>query len=456
MDIQIRGAREHNLKGIDANIGDGLTVVTGISGSGKTSLVFDTLYHEARRRLLDVISTSRPGGWRHQLAPAQVDSIAGLGPAIAVGQNVLNRNPLSTLASASGLHPFLRLLYTNYGLRHCPTCGTALSVLTEDEIVEQLLRLAEEQPPIRVLAPLFHNARGSHRTLLQLLAREFGGEALRVDGRPFPSTPLDPRQAHDLEVEVGLLDASASAMGAREAVQRAAALGTHAVTAYGSDSSVTLASASVCAMCGTWFRDLEPKHFHLSCPHCEGTGCARCDKTGVHPQAAGVRWSGLRLPQLLSRSVTQVHRLFARATMPSTAKRLLSEIVRRLDALERVGLGYIALDRPSPTLSRGESQRVRLAIALASRLEDMLHVLDEPTIGQHPADVARFLPAFRELTGPVVYIEHDRVAAAVADHAIDLGPGAGREGGQVIFSGPSTQPTSTICRTSMSRSLSAG
>lgn len=435
MYIQIRGAREHNLKDIDVDIGDGLTVVTGISGSGKTSLVFDTLYHEARRRLLDVISTSRPGGWRHQLAPAQVDSIVGLGPAVAVGQNVLNRNPLSTLASASGLHPFLRLLYTNYGLRHCPTCGTALSVLSEDEIVEQLLRLAQQQPPLRVLAPLFHGLQGSHRTLLQLLTREFGAEALRVDGHPYESTPLAPQEPHDLEVEVGLLGASASALDVRQVVQRAAALGTHAVTACGSDSNVTLASASVCAMCGTWFSDLEPKHFHLSCPHCGGKGCARCDTTGMHPQAAGVRWSGLRLPELLSRSITQVHRIFAGATLPSTAERLLSEILRRLDTLERVGLGYIALDRPSPTLSRGESQRVRLAIALTSHLEDMLHVLDEPTIGQHPADVARFLPAFRQLAGPVVYVEHDRVAAAVADRAIDLGPGAGREGGQITFSG---------------------
>jgi excinuclease ABC subunit A len=434
-DIQIRGAREHNLKDIDVNIGDGLTVVTGISGSGKTSLVFDTLYHEARRRLLDVISTSRPGGWRHQLVPAQVESIVGLGPAIAVEQNVLNRNPLSTLASASGLHPFLRLLYTNYGLRHCPTCGTVLCVLSDDEIVEQLLRLAQQQPPLRLLAPLFHGLQGSHRTLLQLLAREFGAEALRVDGHPYQSAPLDAQEPHDLEVEIGLLEASTSAMDVRKAVQRAAALGTHAVTACGTDGNVTLASASVCAMCGTWFGNLEPKHFHLSCPHCGGTGCVRCDTTGMHPQAASVRWSGLRLPELLSRSVAQVHSLFAGATLPSTAERLHSEIMRRLGALERVGLGYITLDRPSPTLSRGESQRVRLAIALTSRLEDMLHVLDEPTIGQHPADVARFLPAFRELAGPVVYVEHDRVAATVADRAIDLGPGAGKEGGQVVFSG---------------------
>ena len=133
--------------------------------------------------------------------------------------------------------------------------------------------------------------------------------------------------------------------------------------------------------------------------------------------------------------MTRQRSLFAAAGLPSTAARLRVEIERRLEALRTVGLGYIALDRPSPTLSRGEAQRVRLAVALTSRLEDMLHVLDEPTVGQHPADVARLLPAFRQLAGPVIFVEHDRGAAAEADQAIDLGPGAGRAGGQVIFSG---------------------
>ena len=117
MNIQIKGAREHNLRGIDVAFGDGLTVVTGVSGSGKTSLVFDTLYHEARRRFLEIYTL---GGTSLRLSPARVAHINGLGPAIAVGQNLLNRNPNSTLATASGLHPFLRILYTNYGERLCP------------------------------------------------------------------------------------------------------------------------------------------------------------------------------------------------------------------------------------------------------------------------------------------------------------------------------------------------
>ncbi len=434
MDIQIRGASEHNLRDIDVHFGEGLTVVTGVSGSGKTSLVFDTLYHEARRRLLDVISTSRPGGWRHQLAPANVESITGLGPAIAVGQNVLNRNPLSTLASASGLYPFLRLLYANFGQRSCPQCGTALSVLTEDEIVERLAGLAR-QHSLQLFAPLLHGVPGSHPTLLRLLSDQFGAEALWIDGHPWESDALDPDQPHDLAVEVGWVIPSHSPVEIRQAIRRAAALGAQAITAAAAGAQVSLASAPVCAGCGAWFRELLSKHFHMQCPHCEGQGCARCDRTGMHPQAAGVRWAGLRLPELLAQPVSEVRSRFEQEELPSTAGRLRQEITRRLDALYRVGLGYIALDRPSPTLSRGESQRVRLAVALTSQLEDILYVLDEPTIGQHPADVARFLPAFRELAGPVVYVEHDRIAAAEADRAIDLGPGAGKDGGQVVFCG---------------------
>ena len=160
-----------------------------------------------------------------------------------------------------------------------------------------------------------------------------------------------------------------------------------------------------------------------------------CAGTGCHPLANSVTWHGQRFPDLLQSSIDQLNKLFVDPGLPTSADRLSWEITRRIDALRQVGLGYLTLDRPSPTLSRGESQRVRLAISLTSRLEDLLHILDEPTIGQHPADVMRFLPAFRDLPGPVIYVEHDRVAAAFADNAIDLGPGAGVEGGEVTYTG---------------------
>jgi excinuclease ABC subunit A len=146
----------------------------------------------------------------------------------------------------------------------------------------------------------------------------------------------------------------------------------------------------------------------------------------------------LGFPELLALSVDETLPLFANAQASAATPRLRQEITRRLEALQRVGLGYVALNRSSPTLSRGEAQRVRLALTLISRLEDMLHVLDEPTIGLHPADVQKLLPALRELAGPVVFVEHDRAAAAGADHAIDS-TGAGHQGGRVVFSGTPTR-----------------
>ncbi|MBU7037855.1 MAG: ATP-binding cassette domain-containing protein [Theionarchaea archaeon] len=428
--IEVAGARQNNLQNIDVCVpGEGLTVVTGVSGSGKSSLVFDTIYHEAHRRFLEIFSL----GSSVKLVPASVETISGLGPAIAVGQNLLNRNPLSTLATASGLHPFLRLLYSNFGNRYCPQCGTGLALLTEDEIVEIVLRRARDSP-ITVIAPLVHNVHGSHTTLIQLLTHEFG-DHVTVDGHPWTKKSLNPQDPHSIEIEVASLSGEVTATRARETVKKAFALGSTAVIIRSLEKEEILSRASVCVKCGYWFHSVKPKHFHTVCPYCQGEGCTSCLDTGLHPQAAAVTWKGFRLPDMLGLSVDEARTVFDGDDFPDSAYRLYTEIVTRLTALQTVGLGYITLDRSSPTMSRGEAQRVRLAVALTSRLEDMLHILDEPTIGQHPYDVQNLVPAFRELAGPVIFVEHDRMAAAIADYAVDLGPGAGIRGGKIVFAG---------------------
>ena len=312
MRIEICGAQEHNLSNVDVEIGDGLTVVTGVSGSGKTSLVFDTLYHEARRRFLEVF------GGAARLAPAQVRSITGLGPAVAVGQNLLNRNPASTLATASGLHPFLRLLYARFGDRRCARCGADLAHWTEDEILERILSLVSAQSAqhtsggrsIVLCAPLMRGVPGSHRTLLALLQSRFGARALYVDGGLWEGAPLDYDQPHDLDVQVAQLelpwdaDAAGQIGKIRAALGTAWALGASAIRVWpaqdqdlgsndGLGRGVVLSRAPVCASCGTWFADLDPVHFKTPCPACEGEGCSRCRGTGLYPQAAAVRWQGL-------------------------------------------------------------------------------------------------------------------------------------------------------------------
>ncbi len=431
MKISIKGACENNLKNIDVDIDDGITVVTGISGSGKTSLVFDTLYKEARRRFMDIFSI-RTSALRMQ--PVKVQSLIGVGPTIAVGQNLLNRNPLSTLATASGLHPFLRLLYANFGERRCNNCGNLIQILDEDSIVDKL-NLLKKHKEITLFSPLVKRSKGSHRALLSKLVATFKHQNIFVDGKIWDNKNLIPTIEHDIEIKLGEIKQNTSIKQIREFIQESGMLGTPAIILRATNFEVIFSKDYICANCNTWLGEVKPQHFHTRCPFCEGKGCVQCKQTGLHPQAATVYWGGLILPELLSQSIADVSRLFAQEELPNSADRLKHEITKRLDSLLQVGLGYISLDRPSPTLSRGESQRVRLAVAISSKLEDMLYVLDEPTVGQHMADVNRFLPIFKELKGSVVFVEHDRMAALSADEAIDIGPKAGFMGGEIVFQG---------------------
>ncbi len=431
MNIKIRGARENNLQNIDVDISDGLTVVTGISGSGKTSLVFDTLYHEARRRFLDIFSTRNSS---LRLLPAKVQSLTGAGPTIAVGQNLLNRNPLSTLATASGLHPFLRLLYANLGERRCSKCGAKNTVLKEDEIIDRIL-LINKTNKISIFAPLVQNTIGSHRTFLSMLKKAFDPKDIIIDGESWEEQKLDSSKKHNIDLLIGVYDKKTSIKEFRKVLEDITALGSYALKVKFNDYDLTFSKTTVCIVCNTWLGEIEPLHFHTSCPYCKGKGCEKCKETGLHPKAVPVYWKNLNLTELLAKTVSEVKQLFDEPDLPSTANRLVQEILKRINSLERVGLGYISLNRSSPTLSRGESQRVRLAVAISSRLEDMLYVLDEPTIGQHIADVKNFLPILRKLKGPVIFVEHDRMAAVQADYAIDIGPAAGNKGGEIVYSG---------------------
>ena len=426
MSITIRGAAEHNLDDVDIEIHDGLTAVTGVSGSGKSSLAFDTLYHEARRRFLDIYALQSSS---LRLNPAQVESIDGLLPAVAVAQNLFNRNPGSTVATASGIHPFLRLLFSNFGIRSCPNCGSPISTDAKDSAVDFLLRASSEEP-VTVSAPLVRSAKGSHSTLLKLLILQFGADAITVDGKPYRNRTLRADTPHDIELKVTNLERRAKTRDARKAVEKVTDLGASFLKA----GSGIQALAPVCFECGAWIRDISPSLFHQSCPYCSGDGCILCDGTGMYPDAAWTRWEDFTLTELLALNISEFVELLDRAEFSGTAKRLRMEMYNRAIAIKNLGLGYLTLDRTSPSLSRGEAQRLRLSVCLASKLE-LLHILDEPSIGLHPTDIGTLFGALRKLSGPVVYVEHERAAAAAADFCIDVGPGAGEMGGTVVYAG---------------------
>lgn len=430
MKINIRGARENNLKNVDVDFYNGLTVVTGVSGSGKTSLVFDTLYKEARRRFMEAFISSKN---QLKLTPARVDSITGLGPSIALGQNILNRNPNSTVASATGILPFLRLLYARYGERKCHECGAELSILKEDELI-QMLEEIKTKEKVEIQAILMRQVIGSHKTLLGFLEELFSHNKIIVDGKKFTSLDLNFEEGHDIYIKLEEIDKETKTVEIRDILNVVSALGANSIYIKGKSFKKYIALHPFCVKCGSWIEEIEPTHFNRSCPYCKGKGCDKCNQTGLPPIASNVSWQGLLFPVFLSKTIEDLYQLFSNS-IQSASRRLIEEIKGRLSILKKVGLGYLSLDRVSPSLSRGESQRVRLAVVLTSKLEDIIHVLDEPTIGQHPSDVMKLLPVFNELGGAVIFIEHDRQAAAFADYAIDMGLGAGVQGGEIVFKG---------------------
>lgn len=411
--IDVRGAAENNLADVDVTFGPGLTALVGVSGSGKSSLAFDTVYSEARRRFMEALALGSP--WA-RVAPARVRRIDGLGPAVSVAQNLLNRNPNSTVATATGLHPFLRVLYARGAEVSCPRCGTKVRVVSREERLRWAMD-AVGQGNVDVEVPVVRGVAGGHERLLEALRSSFAG-TLAVDGMPWDGAALDPDRRHDIVVRAARLARHSPVAVVRAALERADGLGTVEVLIGGRPAL----RAPVCPCCGEPVPSLEPAAFRSGA----------CD-TSSH------RIQGLTLAELLARPVGEVARFADGLSGEPRLRRLRDELRRRLRPLLTLGLDHLALDRSMPTLSRGEAQRVRLAVVLSGRLEDLIHVLDEPTIGLHQRDLRRLFDAIGALPGPVVMVEHDRGAVAMADDVVEIGPGGGEAGGRVVFHGTPAQ-----------------
>jgi excinuclease ABC subunit A len=558
--ITVHGARQHNLKNLDVEIPrNRLTVITGLSGSGKSSLAFDTIYAEGQRRYVETLSPYARQ-FLDQMERPEVDSIDGLSPAISIEQKTTNRSPRSTVGTITEIYDYLRVLYASVGAPHCPNCGQEISQQSTERILRQIMSLRPDER-VMILAPIVRGRKGEYRKDLEKLSRQ-GFLRARIDGvlRSIDEpVTLDRRRNHTIEVVIDRLLVKPGIEKRLEAsIETATKLAGGLVTVAVVNGADSLYSQKLaCPDCGTSVPAIEPRSFSFNSPYgacetCSGLGskwtfdpaqivadssrppfdgglvAAAASDTILHATtdaarrqkidlskaidglpakawdfllAGGSGFAGiLKLLEEKYEDATDVYREWmmdymspaacpdckGRRLKPSSlavlvkdlsiaaftalplaralpklngwkfseretqvAGRVLGEIRNRLEFLAAVGLDYLSLDRPAATLSGGEAQRIRLATQIGSRLRGVLYVLDEPSIGLHPRDNSRLLDTLsrlRDLGNTVLVVEHDAETIERADYVIDLGPGAGRLGGELVAAG--TPPE--IARTSAS------
>lgn len=559
--ITVRGARHHNLKNIDVSIPrNSLTVVTGLSGSGKSSLAFDTIYAEGQRRYVETLS-AYARQFLDQMERPDVDAIDGLSPAISIEQKTTSRSPRSTVGTITEIYDYLRLLWASVGKPHCPQCGHEISRQTADQIVERIVALKPGER-ITVLAPLVRGRKGEFREELESLDQQ--GFRARIDGEMTEITEgmrLEKRKNHTVEAvvdrvilkldESGKPDTRRLEASVQKALQMANGLVVIAI--HGMDETL-YSSSMACPDCGINVPKLEPRSFSFNstygaCTECNGLGsiydfdpgktitdwskplldgamgpgsasayllrliklfaektkidlqqpfedlteaqqklllygpprseagrtgfhgifgylrdtmeeskseafreyymqymsateCPACNGKRLRPESLAVKVDGNSISDFTSLALDDAMR--AAQTFQFTgrerliADRLQKEVIERLEFLNAVGLSYLSLNRSAATLSGGEGQRIRLATQIGSRLRGVLYVLDEPSIGLHQRDNQKLIAAMenlRDLGNTVLVVEHDEDTIRKADYVLDLGPGAGKNGGALIAAG---------------------
>lgn len=508
--IEVRGARVHNLRDVSVDVPrTGMTVVTGLSGSGKSSLAFDVVFAEGQRRFLDCLAPFA----RQYLPPAtrpDVDRLAGLPPTVAIAQRTTRGGLRSTVGTLTDIYPYLRLLWARCGEQRCPTCGGPVSSQSQDDMAAAMQAKFGAAAATYVLAPAVRGRKGHHKEVLER-ARQLGHAFVHVDGSLVALDAVPPLRrfaAHDLDYVVARLTAAdADAALWQSAVDAALALGDGTVLARtAGQPPQTFSLRRHCSQCDRSVEAPDPRLFTFTssfgwCTSCEGTGvvqlgkgsddpdapaakpkrgrpkkaetgdgkstedlqkaglpdggeevpdealrrlhtCPACDGSRLKPLASSVRLFGRTLPEAVCDGPGTLGRWLA--TQPWTkrqvpvAEPIVREVSERCAFLSKLGLDYLPLGRGAATLSGGESQRLRLAAQLASNLTGVLYVLDEPTIGLHPEDNRRVLDALGQLAARgngLLVVEHDEETILRADHVLEMGPGGGRTGGQLVFAG---------------------
>ncbi len=545
----MHGARQHNLKNIDVEIPrNTLTVITGLSGSGKSSLAFDTIYAEGQRRYVETLSPYARQ-FLDQMERPEVDSIDGLSPAISIEQKTTSRSPRSTVGTITEIYDYLRVLYSSIGVPHCPNCGIEISRQTTQQILEQVLSLGRDER-VMILAPIVRGRKGEYKKDLEKLARQ-GYVRARIDGalRSLDEEiVLDRRKNHTIEVVIDrLLVKPGIATRLEASIETATKLaGGIVIVAVVNGEERMFSQKLACPDCGASVPQLEPRSFSFNSPFgacevCNGLGskwsfdpakvivdpskpllegalgpganssfvittltetasrlridlgkpfenlteraraallegnstfpgilgllqdsfenasdtyrdwlmeymspstCPACKGRRLKPSSLSVRVKGLSISEFTAKSIGQalpvVNQWELTERERQIAARVVEEIRNRLDFLTAVGLDYLSLERSAATLSGGEAQRIRLATQIGSKLRGVLYVLDEPSIGLHPRDNDRLLDTLtrlRDLGNTVLVVEHDAETIERADYVIDLGPGAGRLGGELVAQG---------------------
>jgi excinuclease ABC subunit A len=470
------------LRNIDVAIPrEAFTVVTGVSGSGKSTLAFDIIFNEGQRRYLESLNAYA----RQFVQPAarpDVDAIYGIPPTVAIEQRTSRGGRKSTVATLTEIYHFLRLLYQKLGTQFCPTCDVPIEPQTSKSIADRLLKQCRGSR-VMLLAPLVV-ARKGYYTELAKWANARGYKHLRVDGEMIATYQwprLNRFKEHTIELPVATISVQKDDVDSLERnVVKALDLGkglVHALDPDAKKAKVQVFSIKrACPSCGTSFAELDPRLFsfnskHGWCEGCFGTGvqledfdeeqsgeetawveaesedggtlvCETCDGQRLNSIALHVRFRDRNIAELTRQAIDDTVGFIGKLKLTKRegeiARDLMAEIKSRMAFLQRVGLGYLPLDRSAPTLSGGEAQRIRLAAQLGSNLQGVCYVLDEPTIGLHPRDNRVLLDALAELAknrNTLIVVEHDEDTIRRADHVIDLGPGAGVRGGQVVAAG---------------------
>ena len=470
--IWVRRASEHNLKGINVFIPrNQMTVITGLSGSGKSSLAFDTIYAEGQRRYVESLSAySR--NFLEQMKKPDVEAIFGLSPSIAIDQRSVNPNPRSTVGTVTEVYDYMRLLFARVGTPRCPEHRVPVDSQSPGQIVEEVMR-QKKGTKFFVLAPVAQGKKGEFLAEFKKWAQK-GFVRARVDGEWVElakAKKLAKRKSHDIDILIDrLLVEEKYLPRLKESVNLALGLADGMVSIEPVGSKAKIYSIHrACPVCGFSFPEIEPRLFSFNnprgaCETCHGLGvvvedeqelsdggeeeqppaqpCPDCEGKRLRPEALNVHLAGKDIATMSALPITELRTVLKsmklRQREAMIAEKVLRQINSRLEYLDRVGTGYLSLDRRTGTLSGGEAQRIRLASQVGSALVGVLYVLDEPSIGLHPRDHRRLLDILEEIRergNTVLLVEHDEETIRAADHLIDLGPRAGHHGGEVMAEG---------------------